>query len=109
MVRFCRTAIFCISDKMVDRIVMIGEIPVLIAVQLSDVRPVSQGLSGLMVNAADSPRASTRGYRRGHSGSCSLTVIACVERCNDVGCRSRHVFVPGEIAEMRPRSREPIA
>jgi len=42
---------------MVDRIVMVREIPVSIVVQLSDVRPISQGFSPYMVNAAD------RGYR----------------------------------------------
>ena len=69
MLRFCRTAIFCISDKMVDRIVMFREIPVLIVDQLSDVRPISQGFSVYMVNAAD--RGNWKSARRGdevHSG-----------------------------------------
>jgi len=54
---------------MVDRIVMVREIPVLLVVQLCDVRLVSQGFSVYMVNAAD--RGNWKSARRRdevHSG-----------------------------------------
>ena len=70
MLRCCRTAIFCISDKMVDRIVMVRENPVAIVLQLSDVRPVSQGFFKIS-------HARLHGWTKARSGHRGTTCRRC--------------------------------